>query len=176
MLQDKLHVLLLVFPYLKRNSPPFFQLLQKELHELPRRVWKWLYRSYGNDYNGVSTKKWSVNKNFNQISKNRFQLKQLIPKGHSLRKQPTFRDDTTSFPVKWRPRNDTTYQIGVVLRIGWKLPRPIRSTTQIWVVTRHQYGISALVSQTSFGGKPVVTGLRNVGCFLRLNRTRLNSH
>ena len=31
--------------------------------------------------------------------------------------------------------------------------RPIRSTTQIWVVTRHQYGISALVSQTSFGGE-----------------------
>ena len=31
--------------------------------------------------------------------------------------------------------------------------RPIRSTTQIWVVTRHQYGISALVSRTSFGGE-----------------------
>ena len=31
--------------------------------------------------------------------------------------------------------------------------RPIRSTTQIWVMTRHQYGISALVSQTSFGGE-----------------------
>ena len=31
--------------------------------------------------------------------------------------------------------------------------RPIRSTTQIWVVTRHQHGISALVSQTSFGGE-----------------------
>ena len=31
--------------------------------------------------------------------------------------------------------------------------RPIRSTTQIWVVTRHQSGISALVSQTSFGGE-----------------------
>ena len=30
------------------------------------------------------------------------------------------------------------------------LIQPIRSTTQIWVVTRHQYGISALVSQTSF--------------------------
>ena len=29
----------------------------------------------------------------------------------------------------------------------------IRSTTQIWVVTHHQYGISALVSQTSFGGE-----------------------
>ena len=31
--------------------------------------------------------------------------------------------------------------------------RPIRSTTKIWIVTRHQNGISALVSQTSFGGK-----------------------
>ena len=30
--------------------------------------------------------------------------------------------------------------------------RPIRSITQIWVVTRHQYRISALASQTSFGG------------------------
>ena len=28
--------------------------------------------------------------------------------------------------------------------------RPIRSTTLIWVVMRHQYGTSALVSQTSF--------------------------
>ena len=26
----------------------------------------------------------------------------------------------------------------------------LRVTTQIWVVTRHQYGISALVSKTSF--------------------------
>ena len=31
------------------------------------------------------------------------------------------------------------------------LIQPIRSTTQMWVVTRHRYGISALVSQTSFG-------------------------
>ena len=31
--------------------------------------------------------------------------------------------------------------------------QPIRSTTQIWVVMCHQYGISALVSQTSFGGE-----------------------
>ena len=31
--------------------------------------------------------------------------------------------------------------------------RPIRSTTHIWVETRHRYGISALVSQTSFGGE-----------------------
>ena len=31
--------------------------------------------------------------------------------------------------------------------------RPTRNTTQIWEVTRHQYGISALVSRTSFGGE-----------------------
>ena len=31
--------------------------------------------------------------------------------------------------------------------------RPIRSTTQIWEVTRHQYGICALVSQMSFSGE-----------------------
>ena len=31
------------------------------------------------------------------------------------------------------------------------LIQPIRSTTQIWVVTHHQYGISVLISQTSFG-------------------------
>ena len=35
------------------------------------------------------------------------------------------------------------------------------------VVTRHQYGISALISQTSFCGNPVVAS-QNVGCFLRL--------
>ena len=29
----------------------------------------------------------------------------------------------------------------------------IRSTTQIWVVTRHQYGISELVSQISLRGE-----------------------
>ena len=33
--------------------------------------------------------------------------------------------------------------------------RPIRSTIQIWVVTRHHYGISALDSQTSFGGETI---------------------
>ena len=31
--------------------------------------------------------------------------------------------------------------------------RPIRSATQIWVVTRKQYGISARVPQTSFYGE-----------------------
>ena len=37
----------------------------------------------------------------------------------------------------------------------WNLLQPIRSTTQIWVVRRHQYGISALVSQMSFRGETV---------------------
>ena len=52
-----------------------------------------------------------------------------------------------------------TTQIWVVLLTGWsKFPkpqavRPIRSTTQYWVVTSHQYGISALVSQMSFRGE-----------------------
>ena len=41
---------------------------------------------------------------------------------------------------------DWSYRVG-------NLIKPIRSTTQIWVLTRHQYGISALVSQTSFGGE-----------------------
>ena len=47
--------------------------------------------------------------------------------------------------------------------------RPIRSTTQVWVVTRHQYRISVLVSQT---GKPVVAS-RNVSYrFSRLSLIR----
>ena len=44
---------------------------------------------------------------------------------------------------------------------------PIRSTTQIWEVIRHQYGNTALVPQSHFAGKPV-TAPRKVGCFLRL--------
>ena len=34
-----------------------------------------------------------------------------------------------------------------------KLLQPIRSTSQIWVVTRHQYGISARISKTLFRGE-----------------------
>ena len=36
-----------------------------------------------------------------------------------------------------------------------QVPRPIRSTSQIWAVTRRQYGISVLVSQTSIHGETV---------------------
>ena len=83
------------------------------------------------------------------------------------------------FPAKWRVRNERRNSIlmtrhcsdlGSVSnwsrRVG-NLIQPIRSTTQIWVVTRHQYGISALLSQTSFGGEPVVAS-PNYGSFLRL--------
>ena len=83
----------------------------------------------------------------------------------SLRKQPTFGDATTSFPAKWRLRNKCKNSMLVTCHYpdmgsasDWScsvgnLIQPIRSTTQIWVLTRHQYGISALVSQTSFGGE-----------------------
>ena len=81
----------------------------------------------------------------------------------SLRKQPTLGDATTGFPAKWRLRNERrksmTDDASLIqfypdrsCRVG-NLIQPIRSTNQIWVMTRHQYGISALVSQTSFGGE-----------------------
>ena len=44
--------------------------------------------------------------------------------------------------------------------------QPIRNATQTWEVSRHQYGISALHSQTL---------LRNVGFFLRLVIPWLNA-
>ena len=68
-------------------------------------------------------------------------------------------------PAKWRLRNERRNSILMKrhhpdlgsasdwsCRVG-NLIQPIRRTTQIWVVTRHQYGISVLVSRTSFGGK-----------------------
>ena len=83
----------------------------------------------------------------------------------SLRKQPTFGDATTGFPAKWHLRNEHRNSIlmtchypdlgsasdwlNQISHAVWS----IRSTTQIWVVMRHRYGISALVSQTSFCGK-----------------------
>ena len=83
----------------------------------------------------------------------------------SLRKKPTFGGATTDFPTKWRLRNEHRNSILITRHYpdlgsasDWSccvgnLIQPIRSTTQIWVVTRHQCGISALVSQTSFGGE-----------------------
>ena len=72
---------------------------------------------------------------------------------HSLRKQPTFCDATTAqkfhtddVSLPWSERCFWLVKI---------LLQPIRSTTQIRVVTRHQYGISALVPQTSFPGETI---------------------
>ena len=80
-------------------------------------------------------------------------------------KQPTFGDATTGFPAKWRLRNERTNSILMTRHypdLGsashWSchvgnLIQPIRSTTRIWVVMRHQYGTFALASQTAFGGE-----------------------
>ena len=76
----------------------------------------------------------------------------------SRRKQPTFGDATTDFPAKWRLRNEcknfilmTRHYPDLGGASDWlnqtsHMAWPIRSTAQIWVVTRHQYGIYALVS------------------------------
>ena len=76
-----------------------------------------------------------------------------------------FVDATTGFPAKWRLRKERGNSILMTRHypdLGsdsdsvnqiFHAARPIRITTQIWVVTRHQYGISALVCQTSFGRK-----------------------
>ena len=76
----------------------------------------------------------------------------------NLRKQPTFRDATASFPRNNECRNSKLtmrHYLDLGSASGWScgvgnLFQPIRSTTQIWIVTRHQYGISALLSQTPF--------------------------
>ena len=81
----------------------------------------------------------------------------------SLMKQPTFGNVITGFPAKWCLRNECRNSVLMIghypdrgsasdwsCRVG-NLIQPIRSTTQIWVVTHHQYGISVIVSQTSFG-------------------------
>ena len=80
----------------------------------------------------------------------------LVDELLSLRKQPTFRDATSGFPAKRRLRNE--HRNSILMTIGWSkfslTAQPIRSTTQIWVVTRHQYGISARISsRASFRGE-----------------------
>ena len=102
------------------------------------------------------------------------QIARVIRNTRSLRKQPTFRDATTGFFAKWRLRNErrnsilmTRHYPDLVNASYWLnqislATRPIRSIPQIWVVSRHQYEISALVLQRHFGEKPVVAS-RNVG-------------
>ena len=90
------------------------------------------------------------------------QRKRKFARFISLRKQPTFGDATTEFSAKWRLRNERRNSTPMTRhypdlgsasdwmnQISHEAPK-IWSTTQIWVLRRHQYGISALVSQTSF--------------------------
>ena len=62
-------------------------------------------------------------------------------------------ETSAEIPYWWRV---TTQDLGSASDWSCRvenLIQPIASTIQIWVVTRHQYGISALASQTSFGGE-----------------------
>ena len=84
-----------------------------------------------------------------------------------LRKQPTSLDTTSGFPAKWRQRNErrssilmTRHYSDLFSTSDWSCRegiflQPIRSTTQIWIVIRHQYGISALAPPSSFRGETI---------------------
>ena len=81
---------------------------------------------------------------------------------YSLKKQPTFCDATTGFPVKWRLSNEHKNSILMMCHYpdldsasDWPkqifhAARPIRSTPQICLMMCHQYGIPVLVSHMSF--------------------------
>ena len=80
---------------------------------------------------------------------------------NSLRKQQTFRDASAGFPREMTPEEQAQKfhtqfdnpSVGRSEYCFWSVDesnfQPIRSTTQIWVVTRHQYGISARFPQAS---------------------------
>ena len=107
--------------------------------------------------------------------------------GSQPQKTADILDATTGFPAKWRLRNDRKNSIlmtrhypdlGDASDLSCRARnslQPIRNATQIWVLTGHQYGIPALVSQTSFRGKPVLAS-RNFGCFLKLLGSNLVTH
>ena len=89
-----------------------------------------------------------------------------ISSTQTFRKQTTFRDATNAFPAKWRLRNERRNSILMTRYLGsafdWlrqisQAVLPIRSSTQILVVMRHQYGISSPVSQTSFREETVLS-------------------
>ena len=79
---------------------------------------------------------------------------QFIKHFCSLTEESTFGDAISGFPATWRPTNGRSNSIrmtrhypdlgsgSVWLKQISHPDRPIRSTTQIWVVTRHPYGIA----------------------------------
>ena len=82
-----------------------------------------------------------------------------------LSKQPTFRDTTTGSPANWRLRNQHRNSILTTCLYpdpcstsGWMKQFSNQSealTIQIWVMTRHWYGIS-LISQPSSRGETTI--------------------
>ena len=92
------------------------------------------------------------------------------------------RETSAQMPYCWRV--STQISIQVVPRSDWlkqisHSARPIKSTTQIWVVTGHQYEISACASFSdviSRGNQLVVEVVEswNVACFLRSREIRLH--
>ena len=81
-------------------------------------------------------------------------------------KQPTFRDATGDLPAKWRLRNKRRNSIlmtrhspdlgGASDWLEVCFTDPTRSTTQIWVVTRHQYGFLRSFLRLHVAGKSLV--------------------
>ena len=79
----------------------------------------------------------------------------------SLRRQPTFHDTTTSFPAKWLLRNDCRHSI--LMTRHYSDPDKSSDWLKIWFIQSeaqhgssggiYQYGIFALVPQTSFRGE-----------------------
>ena len=59
------------------------------------------------------------------------------------------RGTSAEIPYWWRVTSDSDWSCrdGILLQLPLQL---IRGTTQIWLATRHQYGIPALVPQNSF--------------------------
>ena len=95
------------------------------------------------------------------VSRNLFKRRHIC----GLRKQLSFRSAIGGFPAKWHLRNERRDSILMTCHypdlgsasdwlklISFAVPT-IRSTTQIWLVTRHQYRVSAVISQTSFRGE-----------------------
>ena len=158
---------------------------------LPPRFWHgWFYFCSWLVWNVISlfasppTPLQQVARGVGQRDRQRFQTVLLANQGNIVykvawEKQPTFGNANTGFPAKWHLRNErrnsilmTCHYTDLSSASDWSchegnLIQPIRSTTQIWVVTRHQYAISALVSQMSLAEKPVVA-LPNVTSFFWL--------
>ena len=119
----------------------------------------------------MSANLWRVKRCFKPCQNEHDSMKEAEDKGkkktwiEALRKQLTFSDASIGFPSKWRLINEgrdsrlmTLHSQDLGSASDWlnqisHVARPIRSITQILIVTGDQYGISALVSQTSFGGE-----------------------